>query len=509
MVTIIQPSNVYGCTIADDAFIGPFVEVQKNSTIGSKTRVSSHSFICENVHIGVNCFIGHGVTFTNDKFREKKANTRPQEFLKTIVGDNVQIGSNATILPVIIGDNAIIGAGSVVVHNVKENTIVVGNPAKVIGNYKTNTMIRLTDVKRVNEDYKHEYANVLNRVLSSGRYTLGSETLQLETNMKTYVDTEYCIGVGSGSAALELVFQELNLGPDDEFIVQSNAFIASVFPIVQSGCKLVVTDVTLDGEMDIKNVESLITSKTKGILVVHMYGDIVVNMTDMRSLCDENNLFLIEDCAQALGSQISGIQAGSFADMSCFSFYATKNLGAIGEAGAICTNNSEFARSLRKRRNLGCDVRYHHDLIGTNARLDELQAGFINCKFNDLSKFLSLKRCLSDAYDVKLESSSMVSRVKSKNPNIQPSNHLMVVLVEGGYRDELMTFLNENNVEALVHYPIPFHQSTAFSDTYVSGIGTNSVFLSENILTLPMHHKLTLEEVDTICNLILKFEENH
>ena len=187
---IVPPTNIYGTEIRDDVFVGPFVEIQKNCKIGSKTRISSHSFICENVHIGENCFVGHGVMFTNDKFKHK-ANVRPTSYARTTVGDHVQIGSNATILPVTIGDRAIIGAGAVVTRDVEANTIVVGNPARVLTRTEENKsdseLIRLSDMRKVNFDFEANYHNVLDRVLKSGRYTLGNETLRLEKMLRERV----------------------------------------------------------------------------------------------------------------------------------------------------------------------------------------------------------------------------------------------------------------------------------------------------------------------------------
>jgi dTDP-4-amino-4,6-dideoxygalactose transaminase/acetyltransferase-like isoleucine patch superfamily enzyme len=523
-VNIIQPCNIYGTTIPEDVFVGPFVEIQKNCTIGSKTRISSHSFICENVHIGKNCFIGHGVVFTNDKFKQNNANVRPKEYLKTVIGDNVQIGSNATILPVEICKNAIIGAGSVVTHNVEEGGVVIGNPAKSLLSQENTkldsqkSLIRLTDVRKVNKEFESDYGCVLERVLKSGKYSLGKETHLLEQNLQKLLGVNFVLGVNSGTAALKLAFEELNLTDQDEFIVQSNTFIASLLTLVSKKCTIIITDVNNDGSINIDNVEKLISNRTRGIMVVHLYGDVVADMFRLRKLCDDRDLILIEDCAQALGSKLDDRMIGSFGDISCFSFYPTKNIGAIGEGGAIATNRIDFYENIRKRRNLGCSLtnRYDYELLGDNARMDELQAGFLNCKLPYLEQFIRKKRILASMYEQKLADSALVSRFISRITNVYHSCHLMVYLVHKSYRDKLIKFLNDSNIEALIHYPIPFYKSKAMNHLFsknedgtskIRGNVEMSDFLAKNIISLPMYHTMSTEDVVYICDKILQFEK--
>ncbi len=514
---IISPTNIYGTRIREDVFVGPFVEIQKNCTIGSKTRISSHSFICENVHIGENCFIGHGVMFTNDKFTEGPPNVRPAEYSKTILGDNVRIGSNATILPVSIGNNAIIGAGAVVTRDVEPNSTVVGNPARKMVTSSSSaalggrdrTFLRLTDVQKVNHEYESSFHGILSEVLQAGKYSLGKQTLLLEQNLQNLLGVKFAIGVSSGTAALELAYHELDLTSEDEMIIQSNAFIASVTPIATSGCTIVMTDVNEDGSVDIDNIESLITKRTKGIVIVHLYGDVVVDMFAMRKLCDRYKLILIEDCAQSLGSKLKSRMIGSFGDISCFSFYPTKNIGAIGEAGVVVTNNEIFNRNIRKRRSLGSDTRYQYDLLGTNARLDELQAGFINCKLMDLEEVIQKKEKIANLYELHLSHSTLLKRLIIQSSDIQHSHHLMVYIVKKSFRDDLLSFLEANHIEASVHYPVPFHKSKAMEKIKTQGNSEMSEFLAKNIISLPMYHTLSTKDVEYICEKIMEFERSN
>lgn len=510
---IIEPTNIYGTCIPSDVFVGPFVEIQKNCVIGSKTRISSHSFLCENVHIGDNCFIGHGVMFTNDKFSSStKSNERPEQYLPTTIGDNVRIGSNATILPVEIGDNAVIGAGAVVTCNVDANTTVVGNPARPLQDKRNDgKYFRLTDVRQINQPYEKSFQDVFHSVLQNGKYSVGKHTEELEQTLQELLDVPFAVAVGSGTAALDLVAEELNFCSEDEVIVQSNAFIASVSCIAKNNVTLVMTDVAMDGSINLVDVERLITKKTKALLLVHLYGDVVADLEKARSLCDKNNIILIEDCAQALGSKWKSRMVGSYGDISCFSFNATKNIGAIGEAGAVVTKNKTWYQNIRKRRNLGSEIRYNYELLGTNAKMDELQAGFINCKIRDLETIVVQKQELAKSYDKYLGLSGLLKRIiiNKDNHNICHSHHLMVYFVKNNQRDQLLAFLQDNNIEALIHYPIPFHRSEAMQikKDKIRGATNNSEILSKNVLSLPMHPALCEEDIKHICTKILQFEK--
>jgi dTDP-4-amino-4,6-dideoxygalactose transaminase len=202
---------------------------------------------------------------------------------------------------------------------------------------------------------------------------------------------------------------------------------------------------------------------------------------------------------------------GSFGDLSCFSFYPTKNIGAIGEAGAVATRNTTFLQNIRERRNLGCSTndRYNYHLLGTNARLDELQAGFINAKLPYLRDFINQKQILAKLYETCLSKSRLVQRlIRSTKQEVSHSCHLMVFIVKYSLRDELLKYLNKNKIEALIHYPISFHQCGAMTEANakIRGETKNSEFLAANIISLPLYHTLESTEVEKICSKILEFE---
>lgn len=364
---------------------------------------------------------------------------------------------------------------------------------------------RIADTKATNAKYRESFHDALDRMLSSGRYTLGQELTQFEASLALFVEQPCCVAVSSGTSALELAFGLLELKDDEHVLVQANAFIASVLPICHN---LKVLDVEPDSTWDLERIRTAITPQTRAVLVVHMYGDVPVNMVELVQLCRASDLVLIEDCAQALGSTYEQRLIGSFGHLSCFSFYPTKNLGGLGDAGAICTSNSEWAETLRMQRNLGVRRKYHHEIIGTNARCDELQAAFLNVKFPDLPEAIAWRRKVACWYDEALLFNPVVEPVRSVNPVVGHSFHLYVVQVQAPFvRDELMEHLRRNNIETLIHYPIPFYQSEALRAllSHAELTTPNNDKLAATILSLPMHVGITRDIVLEITNCILRY----
>jgi dTDP-4-amino-4,6-dideoxygalactose transaminase len=358
----------------------------------------------------------------------------------------------------------------------------------------TSFDITMSNVKENNLMYMQEFLTKTKEVIESGSYILGKKVEEFENKFSQYLNMPYCVAVSSGTSALELVFSVLNLSEEDEIVIQANAYIACAFGTLRSKAKLKIVDCELDGTFSITNLKNAITNHTKAVLVVHLYGD-CCNMEILSDVCRKNNLLLIEDCAQSLGSEYNSKKLGSFGDFSCHSFYPTKNLGAIGDAGAIVFKNQEYIQLLKKHRNLGSTEKYKHDLKGTNSRMDALQSVFLLTKMKDLDTQINLKRNIAKFY------SDNLNHIHNIDENIKHSYHLFVILTDN--RDSVMKHLSDNGIETLIHYPIPFYKSKAFQE-YNSSEFKNAEFLASNILSIPIHTSLSVQQQEKIVKTIKK-----
>lgn len=363
-------------------------------------------------------------------------------------------------------------------------------------------MIKFLDLKKVNARFHDRFQNEFNLFLETGHYVLGDQIINFENNFSKYCGTKYCVGVSNGLDALILIFKGyLSLGllkENDEVIVPANTFIASVLAIVEVGLKPVLVEPNAESfNISVEEIKKHITPKTKAILVVHLYG-LLADMTKIKSIAKKTNLLVIEDAAQAHGAINSEkIKAGNLGDAAAFSFYPSKNLGALGDAGAITTNNKLLNETLKKLRNYGSSSKYKFDLIGSNNRLDEIQAAFLNVKLQQLDKDNQIRRDIAKRYISKINNS------KIKLPNYNGSqNHVFyafVVLVEN--RQEFMSYMLENGIETLIHYPIPPHKQKAFI-----GFSEEILPLTEtihaNIVSLPISPVMEYNEIEKVINTI-------
>jgi dTDP-4-amino-4,6-dideoxygalactose transaminase len=359
----------------------------------------------------------------------------------------------------------------------------------------SNFNITMSNVKENNLMYMEEFLTRTKEVIESGSYILGKKVEEFESKFCKYLNMPYCVAVSSGTSALELVFSILSLTETDEIIIQANAYIACAFGTLKSKAKLKIIDCELDGTFSISNLKNAITENTKAVLVVHLYGD-CCNMDILAEVCNQNNLLLVEDCAQSLGSEYNSRKLGSFGDFSCHSFYPTKNLGAIGDAGAIVFKNEVFNQTLKKHRNLGSTEKYKHDLKGTNSRMDALQSVFLLTKLNDLDSQINHKRSIAEFY------SEHLSHLCNKDDNVKHSYHLFVILLNN--RDSVMKYLSDNGIETLIHYPIPFYKSGAFQEYNMLSF-KNAEYLSSKMLSIPNHASLTREQQNRIVQLLTTF----
>ena len=354
--------------------------------------------------------------------------------------------------------------------------------------------------------YQEEYEKKALEVLRSGWYVLGNEVKSFEEEFANYIGTNFCVGVASGLDALVLAFRALDIKDGDEVIVQANTYIASVMGITMNGATPIFVEPDQFYNIDSDKIEEKITERTKAILVVHLYGQ-ATNMEKIHTICKKHDLFLVEDCAQSHGAKYNDAMTGNLSDIACWSFYPSKNLGAFGDAGALTTNNEKLADYMKVLRNYGSEKRYHNMVVGYNSRLDELQAGLLRVKLSHVDELLQDRERIAMRYLSEIKNDFI--KLPKLNESCTHVWHLFVVECE--YRDELITFLQENNIQALIHYPIPPHLSEAYKYLNIKeGSLPLTEYLSKHILTLPLYNGMLDDEIDYVIEVINKFklEEN-
>ncbi len=342
--------------------------------------------------------------------------------------------------------------------------------------------------------YQEELEAKAIEILRSGWYVLGKEVENFEKEFAFYLGAKHCVGVASGLDALWIAFRILGIGDGDEVIVQGNTYIASVMGITINGAIPVFVEPDEYFNMDASKIEEKITEKTKAVLVVHLYGQ-ASNMEPIVDVCKKYNLRLVEDCAQSHGAEFNGQMTGTFGDIGCFSFYPSKNLGAFGDAGAIVTNNDQIAEDTRVFRNYGSQKRYYNKVVGTNSRLDELQAGLLRVRLHHLNELAGEKRMICERYLNQMQNDKVIlPKIRKGATHIW---HQFVVCTEK--RDKLIRYLDERGIGTIIHYPIPPHLSEAYQY-----LGLKKGFLpitekyAESVLSLPLYNGMTEEEQEAV-----------
>ena len=351
--------------------------------------------------------------------------------------------------------------------------------------------------------YQHqkEFEEKAVEVLRSGWYVLGNEVKEFEREFADYVGAKHCVGLASGLDALWIAFRILGIGKGDEVIVQGNTYIASVMGITINGATPVFVEPDEYFNIDASKIEEKITDRTKAVLVVHLYGQ-ASNMAPVVELCNKYGLRLVEDCAQSHGAKFNGQTTGTFGDIGCFSFYPSKNLGAFGDAGAIVTNSDQIAEDVRVFRNYGSEKRYYNKVVGANSRLDEMQAGFLRVRLKYLDDLAEEKRLICERYLQELHNDKIeLPKVRGGATHIW---HQFVIKTQ--YRDELIEYLDNNNIGTIIHYPIPPHLSEAYR--YL-GLKEGDLPITEayakTVLSIPLYNGMTKEEQDYIIEKINAF----
>jgi dTDP-4-amino-4,6-dideoxygalactose transaminase len=362
--------------------------------------------------------------------------------------------------------------------------------------------VPLLDLKAQYATYKDEAARAINEVCESQSFALGPAVAEFEEKIAAYCGCKYAIGVSSGTDALLVSLMALEINPGDEVLTTPFTFFSTAGSVARVGVKPVFVDVDPDSyNIDPGRIEEKITEKTKAIIPVHLFGQ-VVQMKPIEGIAKRHNLAVIEDAAQAIGASQDGIKCGIFGDLGCFSFYPTKNLGGFGDGGLITTNNEILAEKVRILRDHGQDPRYFYKVIGGNFRLDSIQAAVLAVKLKYLDKWNEKRRQNAALYDsIFADSSVKVPKIDSNNVS---AYHQYTVTVPE--RDRLQKFLAENKIGSAIFYPKPLHLQDCFSELGCKeGDFPIAERLSREVLSLPIYPELTTEQIEYVAKTILKF----
>ncbi|MDB5887701.1 MAG: erythromycin biosynthesis sensory transduction protein eryC1 [Rhodocyclales bacterium] len=329
------------------------------------------------------------------------------------------------------------------------------------------------------------------RVLDKGHFILGAEVEAFETEFAQYCAVPHCVGVGNGLDALHLILRAMDIGMGDEVIVPAHTFIATWLAVSQCGARPVPVEPTPRGyNIDAVAVEAAITPRTRAIIAVHLYGE-PADMGALRAISNRHGLRLIEDAAQAHGARYKGQRTGGLADAAAFSFYPTKNLGALGDGGAVTTRDAALAERIRLLRNYGSRIKYQHDVAGYNTRLDELQAALLRVKLHTLDALNAARQQVAQRY---LEALADIPGLRLPHPPAFAEHVWHLFVIRSQQRDRLAHALTERGVATMVHYPTPCHLQGAYrNDGYLALTATTA--LCEEILSLPMWPGLDPEPV--------------
>ena len=369
-------------------------------------------------------------------------------------------------------------------------------------------MIPFYDLKSINQAHNDEFINVVQRVVMSGYFMIGNETKEFEKKFAEFCNVSSCIGVGNGLDALTLVLKAFKLDglikDHDEILVPANTYIATILSIVANNLTPVLIEPDISTyNLDYNKIEEKISSKTKAIMVVHLYGQ-PADMDPINAIAKKYELKVIEDAAQAHGALYKDKIIGSHSDACCFSFFPGKNLGALGDAGAITTNNKRIESLVRSLRNYGESIfddiserKYSNSFKGVNSRMDEIQAGFLSVKLDHLASDTNKRRKIAKFYLSKIKNKKLVL---PKVPSwADPAWHLFVIRTEN--REKLRKYLTENNISTLIHYPIPPHKQKAFSEwNHLSFPITEKIH--DQIISIPLYPKISKKDQLTIIDVL-------
>ena len=353
--------------------------------------------------------------------------------------------------------------------------------------------------KNLEKELDADIRQAFERVYKSSWYIGGKENEAFEKEYADYFKINYCVGCGNGLDALTLSLKAIGVGVGDEVIVPANSFIATALAVSVIGAKPVFVDCDFaTNNIDANLIKNVITIKTKAIIPVHLYG-YPADMDEIMSIAKENNLFVVEDCAQAHGARYKGKFVGTFGDIAAFSFYPGKNIGAFGDAGAIITDSEELATKVRILGNYGSDYKYHHIYQGMNSRLDEIQAAILRVKLAHLDRMNADRMRIAGRYLKKLKNNQIDLPVLSDDR----AHVFHIFAIKCKKRDELAKYLKEHGIQTNIHYPVPIHMQKAYEELgYKEGSFLNAERVSKEELSLPLYYGMTDKDIDYIIEVI-------
>lgn len=367
----------------------------------------------------------------------------------------------------------------------------------------SGTKVEFNSFAPMEKELKAEFIQAFERVIARSWYIDGEEKAEFENRFAEYCGVEYCIGVGNGLDALRLILQGMGIGHNDEVIVPATTFIATALAVTYTGATPVFVEVDPKlYTLDVNNVEEKISDRTKAIIAVHLYGQ-CCDMDPIMSLARKHGIRVIEDAAQAHGALYKGKKAGALGDAAGFSFYPGKNLGALGDAGAVTTDDKNLADKIRALSNYGSIKKYHHIYKGTNSRLDELQAAFLNLKLQHLDRWNDWRKKVARRYLMEIDNPRVcLPKVAGFN---DPVWHIFAIRCEG--RDDMVKYLNKHGICTTIHYPIAIHMQQAYKDMDIpAGMFPIAEELAATEISLPMYYGLNDNNVSYVVDVINSYE---
>ena len=361
-------------------------------------------------------------------------------------------------------------------------------------------MIEYENLKNVNQPFLEDYLQSFKNLLKSGWFILGTNVKRFEEEFAKYNGSKFCIGVASGLDALILSLKAFEFEKDSEVIVPSNTYIATILSIIHCGLKPVLVEPDINTyNIDPSKIEEKISPKTKALMIVHLYGK-SCDMDPIIKVCKKYNLKLIEDCAQSHGAMYKNRKTGTFGEFGAFSYYPTKNLGSLGDAGAVTTDDENFAQIIRRFRNYGSDVKYYNEVVGYNSRLDEIQAGFLLVKLKKLDEINNHKRRLAKLYLENL-------KVDFIKPDVHNDFYDVyhIFNIRHPKRDMLREYLLKNEIKTDIHYPVPPHKQKAMQGIIIDKDFPLSEEIHSTTLSLPISFSHTEGDIYKVIEVMNKF----